>query len=400
MTTVVPALVVGGGIGGLATAVALARQGRDVHLIERAPEFAEIGAGLQVGPNALRMLDRLGLLGEVMKRAVRPRRAVMLDAMSGEHLTTLDLGERFRERYGYPYVVLHRGDLLEVLLDACRAEPRVALENTKTVVDVRADAEEAFVRCSDGSEYRTGLLVGADGLHSRVRTLIDTSPPHHSGYFAYRGTLPMNEVADEVSADEVRLWVGPGLHLMQYPVRSLEVYNQVAVFRSDRFQQGLVPHGTPDELESRFADACDAVQRHVARISTERNWPIVDRDPLPTWTAGRAVLIGDAAHPMLQYLGQGACQALEDAVALAHAVGPGPGDVPVALAAYERQRIGKASRCQRSARPWGEVWHTDDQAMLGLRRRVFGGRNADDYSELDWLYLDDAVAAPSPGGSR
>ncbi|WP_432838493.1 FAD-dependent monooxygenase [Dactylosporangium sp. CA-092794] len=392
-------LVVGGGIGGLAAALALAQRGRAVHLLERAPGFGELGAGLQVGPNAVRMLDRLGVLDRALAGAVRPSRAVVMDALTGRPLTALDLGPRFRERYGYPYVVLHRGDLLAVLLDACRALPLVTLENDKTVTEVRADADEAGVRCADGSQYRAELLVGADGLNSRVRTLIDDSPARNSGYVAYRGTLPMREAPPDAGRDEVRLWIGPAMHLMQYPVRDHEVYNQVAVFRSERFRLRLEPYGTVEELESRFAGACETVRGHVSLISTERNWPVFDRDPLATWIHGRAVLLGDAAHPMLQYLGQGACQALEDAVALADAVA-GRADLAAALADYERRRIGRASRCQLSARPWGEVWHTDDEAMLGLRRRVFAGRRADDYSELDWLYLDDDTLRPATGGIR
>ena len=383
-------LVVGGGIGGLATALAIGQSGREVRLLEQAAEFVEIGAGLQVGPNATRMLDRLGVLDRAMEVAVVPGRAVMRDAINGELITTLDFGSGFRERYGYPYVVLHRGDLLSILLDACKDLASVTVENNKTVSDVWSDDDQAGLRCSDGSEYRADLLVGADGLNSRVRRLIDDSAPRNSGYVAYRGVVPVSEVESEIAVDDVVLWIGPGMHLMQYPVRSYAVYNQVAVFRSERFIQGAEPYGTAEELREHFGQACAAVQRHVSRIGTDRRWPIFDRDPLDTWVYGRAVLLGDAAHPMLQYLGQGACQALEDAYTLARTVAAQPADLPAALSSYERLRLARASRCQLSARPWGEVWHTDDPAMLGLRNRVLGSRRPDDYTELDWLYLDQA----------
>lgn len=383
-----PTLVVGGGIGGLATALAIAHTGRDVHLIEQAPEFTEIGAGLQVGPNATRMLDRLKVLDQVLELAVMPARGVMLDAVTGDQLTVLDLGPSFRERYGYPYMVVHRSDLLTILLQACREHPSITLENNKAVAEVWSEGDRAGVKCLDGSLYESELLLGADGLNSRVRTLIDDSAPRNSGYVAYRGTLPMSDMKSEVSDNDVVLWVGPGMHLIQYPIRRHELYNQVAVIRSDRFHRGEDVYGTPDELVDRFSIACADVQRSIARISTDRSWPILDRDPLHTWVHGRAALLGDAAHPMLQYLGQGACQALEDAHTLAQEVTANRDDLPAALASYQDRRIQRTTRCQLSARPWGDVWHTGDPAMLALRNRVLRSRSPNDYSELDWLYLD------------
>ena len=391
--TAVPILIVGGGIGGLAAALAIAQRGLEVHLLERARQFAEIGAGLQLGPNAARVLDRLHLLARALDCAVLPAHGVMFDAVTAERLAVLDLGAAFRARYGYPYAVLHRSDLLRILVDACRELPGITLEAGKTVTDVWSTAESAGLRCADGSEYHSELLVGADGLHSRVRTLLDNSEPRNSGYVACRGTLPMSEVQAEVSADDVVLWIGPGLHLMQYPIRRHELYNQVAVFRSDQFQRGKHPYGTAGELHARFSVTCDVVRRHVSRIQTDRNWPVYDRDPLPTWIAGRAALLGDAAHPMLQYLGQGACQALEDACELSCQLARNPTDVPAALACFQKRRLPRATRCQLDARPWGEIWHTVDATMAGLRNRVLRQRRADDYSELDWLYLKQDLAS-------
>lgn len=381
-----PTVIVGGGIGGLSAALALGRSGREVLLLEQAGEFAEIGAGLQVGPNATRMLDRLGVLDEVLAAAVLPHHGVMRHAVTGDELTVLDLGPSFVDRYGYPYVVVHRHDLLSILVDACRREPSIALQTDTAVTEAWSDATSAGVRCADGTEYQTELLVGADGLHSVVRTLMSADAPVPSGFVAYRGTLPMGEVRTEVAANDVVLWVGPGLHLIQYPVRRGEIYNQVAVFRSPSFERGEPVCGTVDELVSRFGETCAEVQQHVGRINRDRSWPIFDRDPLPNWVHGRAVLLGDAAHPMLQYLGQGACQALEDAITLAEELAERDHDVDKALAAYQERRVPRASQCQLRARMWGQVWHTGDPVTLGLRDRVMRGRRPDDYSELDWLY--------------
>ena len=381
-----PTLVVGGGIGGLGVALAIARTGREVHLLERAPEFVEIGAGLQMGPNAIRMLDRLGVLDAILEVAVTPANAVMRHAVTGEELTVLQFGQRFEERFGYPYAVMHRSDLLAILLDACRAEPLITLENSKVVEKVESTDEDAAVLCTDGSRYRGEVLVGADGIRSTVRTLLDTSEPRASGYVAYRGTLPFDQVKNDVQDNNVVLWIGPGIHLVQYPVRRYELYNQVAVFKSARFALQQEPYGTVEELRARFAQACPEVQNHMNRVSTERSWPVFDRDPMDNWIAGRAVLMGDAAHPMLQFLGQGACQALEDAVVLADELAAHPTDLGQALVAYQSRRLTRTTRCQLIARPWGEVWHTEDPDMLAQRNRILGSRRHDDYSELEWLY--------------
>ncbi len=386
------ALVAGGGIGGLSAALSLARSGCEVHLLEQAAAFAEIGAGLQVGPNATRMLERLGVVEQVLAAAVFPEHAVMRNAVTGQRLTTLDLGTAFQERYGFPYIVLHRSDLLSILLEACLAMPSILLENNKTVVTAWSSAREAGVRCADGSAYQTELLIGADGLNSTVRRLIDDEPPRNSTYVAYRGTLPMTEVKSEVADDDIVLWIGPGLHLMQYPIRRHELYNQVAVFRSERSTGSEEASRSAAEFHERFSLTCAEVRRHVSRIPTDRSWAILDRDPLDTWIAGRTVLLGDAAHPMLQYLGQGACQALEDSHVLGCELSRHPGDIDTALAAYQRRRLGRASRCQLAARPWGETWHTDDIATVALRDRLLRARQPDDYSELDWLYLEEAAS--------
>ncbi|MTD55415.1 FAD-dependent monooxygenase [Amycolatopsis pithecellobii] len=397
MTTTVPLLVVGGGIGGLATALSIARHGRRVHVLERAAEFAEIGAGLQFGPNASRALAALGVYDDIRPLAVAPRRAVMKDAVDGNVLTTLDFGTGFESRYGYPYLVLHRRDLLEALLAKCRACELITLETRRTVVDAEVRADGATVVCSDGATYHTDALVAADGLHSTLRGKVIGDEAVCSGYAAYRGTVPMDHMDGAVAADEVTLWVGPGIHAIQYPVRGGELYNQVVVFRSKRFHNGHTEPGewgTPDELDDAFADACGAVRAAVSRIGRERHWPMYDRIPTDTWINGRLLLTGDAAHPMLQYLGQGACQALEDAVELGYRLAHNGSDIDTAYRDFETVRLPRTAQCQTRARPWGDMWHTDDPLTVGLRNRFLAMRAPDDYSELDWLY-----AAAPPGAA-
>jgi 2-polyprenyl-6-methoxyphenol hydroxylase-like FAD-dependent oxidoreductase len=379
-------LVVGGGISGLACALALAQAGRRVHVVEQAPRFAEIGAGLQLGANATRAFQALGVLDPILRTAVLPPRAVIRDAVTGEDLTVLDLGPPFRRRYGHPYLVAHRHDVLSALLDACRAVPGITLETERTVVSAAEGSGGAVVTFADGDRYRADLLVGADGIRSRVRTIIDETPPRFSGHVAYRGTVPREDVVTDLDGDDVVLWIGPGIHLMQYPVRRGTLYNQVAVY--ERPAGVTQPYGVRAEFEQAFAVAHPRVQACVALLDGAHDWPVYDRDPLPHWTTPHVALVGDAAHAMLQYLGQGACQALEDALSLARAVGAHPEDQRRALKEFEEQRVPLATRCQEVARPWGDLWHTRDALLLALRNRVFRLRRPDDYSDLDWLYAE------------
>ncbi|MDK3025894.1 FAD-dependent monooxygenase [Cupriavidus taiwanensis] len=382
----VSTLVVGGGIGGLAAALALARQGRTVHVLERAEAFAEVGAGLQLAPNASRALDRLGVLESVRKTAVFPQRLVWMDALSGEGVTSMDLGEPFQARYGYPYVVMHRSDLLEALLVACQQHPAVTLETSRHVTDVVDHGDEAEAICADGSRYRCELLVGADGLRSAVRAVLaGKSDPVCSHYVAYRGTIPMARMSALAGSDNVMMWTGPDMHLVQYPVRRGELYNQVAVFRSDRYSPDHDDWGTQEEMAQRFARACPAVKDALTMIATNRRWPLFDRLPIEQWTRGRMALLGDAAHPMLQYLAQGAAQALEDACALADAVASHAHDLPAALAAYADARKPRTARVQHTARLFGEIIHMEAVGAR-VRNALVASRRDDDYAMVDWLY--------------
>lgn len=384
-------LVVGGGIGGLSTALALAQAGHRVRLLERAEAFHEIGAGLQIGANATRAMHRLGVLEAVEEVAVHPDRGVMMDAVHGTVLTSLTLGSHYRETFGFPYLVMHRSDLLDILLAACTTQPLVTLENGRHVVSVDTDDTGGRVVCADGNSYQADVVVGADGIRSSVRQLIDVSEPTNSGYVAYRGTMPVTEV-EHIEAGDVVIWIGPDIHLVQYPVRRGELYNQVAVFRSRRWEEGRADAGTPEEMDERFAGACAPVRAAVAQVGRDHGATIFERDPLPTWRYHRAVLMGDAAHPMLQYLGQGACQAMEDAVTLAdRAAEFGSEAVDKALLSFEEERLPRTTRCQLTARPWGRLWHTDDPLTTYLRNRVMRARLPDDYSDVDWLYAEQAL---------
>ncbi|MGH3343240.1 MAG: FAD-dependent monooxygenase [Carbonactinosporaceae bacterium] len=383
-------LVVGGGIGGLATALAVARTGRRVRVLEQSAQFAEIGAGLQLAPNATRILDHLGVLEPVVEAGVLPKRLVLGDALSGRELTHLPL-EDFPQRYGGPYVVLHRSDLLDILVDGCRAHG-VALQTSKRVVALDTLPDRVVVHCADGSSHEGAAVAGADGLRATTRALLSDDEPVCSGFVAYRGAIPIEEATRLAELTDVVAWIGPGLHFVQYPLRGGRLYNQVAVFRSPRYTAGYQDWGTPEELDEVFSVTCEHVRAAVPALWRDQRWAMYDREPLENWVAGRLVLLGDAAHPMLQYLAQGACQAIEDAAALAGTLdrylapdGSDPDLVGQALHAYQAERAPRAARIQRTARTWGDIWHVDGLAAV-LRNEVLTQRPPGDHRHVAWLY--------------
>ena len=378
-------LVVGGGIGGLSAAYALATSGYAVRLYEQASQFGEVGAGLQLAPNATRILAEWGLLDRVVDIGVLPRRLVLRDAVTGAELTALELGAGFRARYGAPYVVAHRSDLHRILLDACR-DAGVALENGRRVERVTPDGRAYR---ADGGTHTSDAVIGADGLTSTLRATVVDDEPVPSGFVAYRGAVPIADIPTDVAQDEVVAWIGPGCHLVQYSLRRGEVFNQVAVFRSPAFTRGEADWGGPEELDGAFAHCAPPVREALGALWRDRHWPMYDRAPAPEWVSGRLALTGDAAHPMLQYLAQGACQAIEDGYTLAaqaakHATADGT-DGDAALRGFAGARVPHTARVQTSARTWGEMWHVDGVGRL-LRNELFTTRALDDYRHLDWLY--------------
>lgn len=384
-------VVIGGGIGGLASARALAAGGHSVRVLERAAEFAEVGAGLQMAPNATRILRAWGLLDEVLDAGVRPHTLVFRDALDGSLLTELDLGAGFERRYGAPYVVIHRSDLLTILKRACERAGAELLAGTP-VTDVRTDAGRAVALTADG-EHPAELALVADGLHSTLRTRFSDDAPICSGYVAYRGAFPLDRLSQRLDPEDLHnvvVYIGPGCHLVQYPLRRGEVLNTVAVFASPAYARGEDDWGGPDELDAAFAHACPRVRECLASLWRDRRWPMYDRLPIPRWVDGRLALTGDAAHPMLQYLAQGACQAIEDAAELAHSVARHATgtrtDWASALADYEAVRTRRTAEVQARARIWGDIWHVDGLART-LRNELFRERRPGDYKHIDWLYL-------------
>jgi len=377
-------LVAGGGIGGLAAALALALKGRRVRVLEKAAEFGEIGYGIQMGPNVSRMLERLGVLEAIEAHAFFPEALIFADALDNTEITRIAVGKFFRERYGYRYFVVHRRDLHGEILAACRRQEGIALETSRGVADFEQRGDAVLVRCEGGQEYEGAALVGADGLRSVVRqAVIGDGAPRVAGHYVYRGVVPMDEIAERSRADAMTIWGGPDLHMVQYRLRGGTVMNNVATIVSKRFRRGEKDAGAPDELQETFARADPHVRELLKYVSRERNWVLHDREPVTNWSKGRVTLLGDAAHPTLQYLAQGAQMAIEDAVVLAEKVASH--DFAEAFLAYQRERMNRTARVVLSSRVFGEVLHADGGARE-LRNDYCRARNPDQCPEVDWLY--------------
>jgi 3-hydroxybenzoate 6-monooxygenase len=382
-------VIVGGGIGGLANAFALSRRGKRVRVLEQAAQFGEVGAGLQIAPNCTRILADWGLLDEIKSMGVLPDHIVMKDALDGSVLTKLDLRDVER-RYGFPYMVTHRSDLHATLLRACQ-DAGVDLVTNVKVTGHEVTDNGAVAVSAEGREFGD-IVLAADGLHSVARKLLSDDQPVNSAYVSYRGTVPIDKVADlDVHLNDVVVYVGPQCHFVQYPLRQGEIFNMVAVFRSPKALAGHDDWGTPDELDAAFSRACPQVQACLPLMWRDRWWRMVDREPISNWVHGRIALTGDAAHPPLQYLAQGAVMAIEDAWVLAEHVATGA-DWPTALAAYNTVRTEHCRRVLTTARSWGDLWHHDGDERL-WRNKILRDRDIHDYSYVDWLFGPTALTS-------
>ena len=376
-----PIVIAGGGIGGLAAALALANHGYRTRVMEQAPEFKEVGAGIQLGPNSWRALRELGVEKLVKRLAVFPNALVMMDAVTSEHVVSIPL-EGFEKRFGAPYALIHRADLHNALLEACRASPLITLQTSSQIVDFDDNGESVRLTMGYGEWYETPAFIAADGLWSTMRAkLIGDGKPRVSGHISYRSVLKPSDVPEYLRRNDMVLWSGPKCHMVHYPLRGGELFNLVATFHSNRYEEGWNSFGDPEELHQRFSQTCPDVRTMLSRIQEWRMWVLCDREPIKHWSKGRVTLLGDAAHPMLQYLAQGAGMALEDSLCLVKCLDEAD-SVEAAFAAYPLKRYLRTGRVQLAARLYGEFYHAE-----GVRRELRNAfvKNAT-YEGMAWLY--------------
>jgi salicylate hydroxylase len=379
-------IVIGGGIGGLAAALALARQGLKVQVLEQSRELGEIGAGIQLGPNAFHAFDALGIGDAARKRAVYVERLLMMDAVDGSEVASMPVGEVFRSRFGNPYAVIHRADIHLSLLEGVRANSGIEVVTGTHVEHVEQMAGGVIARTSDGRSFKADALVAADGGKSVVRQQYVGDAPRVSGHVVYRAVVEAGEFPENLKLNAPVVWVAPDCHLVHYPLRGGAQYNVVVTFHSRKPETWSVTEGNREEVLTYF-DGILARPRQLIELPKDwKRWATADRDPIANWTHGRTTLLGDAAHPMLQYLAQGAGMALEDAVTLGEAVRATGGEMTVAFQKYERSRVVRTARVVLMTREMGRVYHAKGLERL-VRNDLWKGRTPERYYDaLEWLY--------------
>jgi salicylate hydroxylase len=382
-------LIAGGGIGGLAAALACAQRDVPVQLLERTAQFAEVGAGIQIGPNVTRILQAWGLGAALAQVAAFPKQLQARDAQTGQVLGTLPLGDRAQALYGAPYATLHRADLHGLLHRAAQGRG-VDILMGQTLVDWRETQDVLEARTEGGQALKASALIGADGVWSAVRQqLLDDKPPRFTGHLAYRALVSQTELPAHLRSDQVTVWMGPRLHVVHYPVRSGQWLNVVAIVHGaqpDQAQDWDHAGHTQALMKAMGAVGPDLHER-LASVPAWRQWAVHDRTPLSSasqMAQGRVVLLGDAAHPMRPYLAQGAGMAIEDAQVLAQCLSAGDASVNAQLQAYAAQRWSRNARVQARAIRNGRIFHAHGALALGrnLSMRLLGPQLMD----VPWLY--------------
>jgi salicylate hydroxylase len=379
-------IVAGAGIGGIAAALALSNLGMPVTVLEQAPSLGEIGAGLQLGPNAFAALDALGAGDRVRAHAVFTDRLVMMDAVDCHEVASFEVGEAFRSRFGNPYAVIHRADIHTAILEQLRAGRGVDLVTSCRIETIDQDEHGVTVTDSTGRRFRADYLIGCDGTKSVARDVVVGDKARVSGHVVYRAVVPVEDMPEELRMNAPVVWAGPDCHLVHYPLRDGHQYNLVVTFHSREKEVWGVRDGSKDEVLSYFTGIAELPRKLLHTPSSWRRWSTADRDPVDNWTRGRITLLGDAAHPMMQYLAQGACMALEDAVTLGEAVRHCRYDMEAAFALYQRSRIARTARVVLSVREMGRLYHAKGVERL-VRNDLWKGRGAESfYDALAWLY--------------
>ena len=381
-----PVLVAGGGIGGLAAALALTRQGFEVLVLEQAAELGEIGAGIQLGPNAFHAFDALGVGDLARSRAVFTDYMVMHDALDEYQVGKIPTDERFRERFGNPYAVIHRADVHGALYEGAQATGKVRCLTSTRIERVEQDTQGVTAIDQHGQPHRGVALIAADGVKSVVRQQYVNDPHRVTGHVVYRAVVDKADFPDELKWNAASIWVGPNCHLVHYPLRGGEQYNVVVTFHSREPEEWGVRDGSKAEVESYFQGICPKARQLIELPKSWRRWATADKEPIGQWTYGRVTLLGDAAHPTTQYMAQGACMALEDAVTLGEALRVHANDWDQALDLYQQSRVARTARIVLSAREMGRIYHAKGVERL-VRNDLWRGRSPERfYDAMEWLY--------------
>lgn len=391
-------VVAGGGIGGLAAAASLAGHGHHVVVLERSSTFTELGAGIQLAPNAIAALARLGVRDAVLAHAVHIEELRFMDGTTGQRVAGMSLTARYRRRFGNPYVVVHRTDLHKALLEACRRMNGIELRGGCAVGHYEQDAARAVAILDTGEQVAGDILIGADGIRSAVRRqLVGDGDPRVSGHSIYRSVIPMTRVPEELRSNTVTLWAGPKWHFVHYPIAGGKYLNLAATCDDAAARVIVGQPVTRSHVLAEFPRLASNA-RHLLELGQDwKSWVLCDRDPVDRWTDGRVALLGDAAHPMLQYAAQGACMALEDAVLLGWHLTEGTDDLAHGLQEYNAARRDRTARAQLVSREIGsQLYHPAGADAFARNGRLSALSEDSLHQHVEWLHGPTASGVGPP----
>jgi salicylate hydroxylase len=395
-----PVLVAGGGIGGLAAALSLSRLGYSVRVLEQAAQMGEIGAGIQLGPNAFSAFDALGVGEKARQRSVYTDHLLMQDAVDDHTICHIPTHDAFIKRFGNPYAVIHRADVHLTLLEGALASNLVDFRTSTRVERIEQNSNGVTVLDQNGVRHEGQALIGADGVKSVVRAHFVGDPHRVTGHVVYRAVVEKDDFPKDLRWNAAALWVGPDCHLVHYPLRAGEQYNVVVTFHSKQAEEWGVKEGSAAEVQSYFEGVCDKARQLTQLPKSWKRWATADREPIAQWSFGRSTLLGDAAHPTTQYMAQGACMAMEDAVTLGECLKLCEGDFVQALHVYQRARVARTARIVLSSREMGRLYHAKGVERL-VRNELWRGKSTERfYDAMDWLYgwkLENCLSAIDHG---
>jgi 2-polyprenyl-6-methoxyphenol hydroxylase-like FAD-dependent oxidoreductase len=395
-------LISGGGIGGLSAALGLARQGIRSLVLERASELGEIGAGIQLGPNAFHAFDYLGIGEAARSAAVYVDKLLLMDAMSAEEICSIPLDGPFRERFGNPYAVVHRGELHGVMLRGCQENPLIELHTDSEVIGYTHSENGVEASLANGSRLRGRALIGADGLWSKVRQqMVGDGMPRVTGHTTYRSVIPYDQMPEDLRFNAATLWAGPKCHLVHYPLSGWKMFNLVVTYHNHAPEPVAGAPVSHEEVMQGFEHIHPRAQQIIKIGKDWKKWVLCDREPVMEWTDGAVALLGDAAHPMMQYLAQGACMAMEDSVILSVECGQTPDDLPGALRRYQDRRRLRTARIQLQAREVGDHIYHPTGAHAALRNQIMRAKTPSQwYDVIDWIYAAEDVVSVTQTAER